>query len=57
MKQNTYIAGWLAIEILLLSLGTAGLSSQVSSFIAIGYIAIACLIAAPFYAVNRLLSI
>lgn len=57
MNSAVKISGLLLLEVLLLALGKAGLSSDMPQFVAVGYVAIACMIVAPFLATNRLRSL
>ena len=45
--------GILALEIILLAIANAGLSSMSVGFSAAGYVAIACMLLAPFMATNK----
>lgn len=54
MRNAVLVSGLLLIETLLLIVGASGLSSGVPQFVAVGYIAIACMIATPFYVAKRM---
>lgn len=57
MNSAVAVAGWALVEVLLLVVGAAGLSSDYYQFVAIGYVAIVCMIVAPFLATKQLISI